>query len=277
LELNISLEEEKIFQFMLDSANTGYVNQHKLQSFLKTFGPMQSTHSNCIKNMRFIFREKWFYSFLSKTEAEFLLIGQPPGTFLLRFARSTSGVAVAFVGKERIYHILINCNQPHGFSVYEISTKTDKHYKTLQEIVHAYSYALVTPLVTLLPYEKWFQGDLTSQESNELLFGQEAGTFLLRFSSSFEGAYAVSVIDDGRKLRNLLIQKNEQGKWQLSSEKGPSYTSIEELINKNSGLLRKPLLNPANDIKDVVFKWTSESTEVDFMIDSIWKPFMKDE
>jgi hypothetical protein len=47
----------------------------------------------------------------------------------------------------------VNCNQPTGFSIYEISTKSEKVYRTLQEIVRAYDYALVYPLNSSISFE----------------------------------------------------------------------------------------------------------------------------
>lgn len=67
--------------------------------------------------------------------------------------------AMAFIHNKRVYHILINTCKPIGFKVYDNATKSDKTFRTLQEIVKQYSYCLKVPLKTNIVYEKYFHGN----------------------------------------------------------------------------------------------------------------------
>lgn len=96
----------KLFgDYILDSSNTGLVNQHKFSEFLKCFGPL----GVCSTQVREMLCQPWFFGFLSKKEAELLLSPEQPGTFLIRFSKSKPGnLALAFADqKGRYYHILI--------------------------------------------------------------------------------------------------------------------------------------------------------------------------
>lgn len=108
-----------------DNSATGYVNMYKWSEFLKGFGPVTNVVTN-VRNVRFppllrdaniasleskvrnILTAPWFHGFLTSREAELLLEDQWPGTFLIRFSRSSGGsFALAFVQDAgNILHIL---------------------------------------------------------------------------------------------------------------------------------------------------------------------------
>lgn len=81
----------------------------------------------------------------------------------------------------------------------------------------------------------------------------------------------MSVVDEARKIRNLLIEKNEADQWTLSSDKSIGYPSIGALIAKNSALLKKPLPNTLADIKDIIEMWRAEAVKVDQKIERLMK------
>jgi len=227
----------KVLKLLLDSSNVQYVSMHKFSEFLKSFGPIMSKESNCIKNMKMILREKWFYSFLSKAESEHMLDDTQTGTFLVRFSKSKMGsFAIAFKSKNRIIHIMVTAVKPLGFKVLDNQTKKEKIFPSIQQLLSEYSYALKTPLDTELPYKIWFQGDLNSMESSELLQGMEPGTFLMRLSSSQSGSFVVSFVDPSElsTISHLMIKRTIEG-YELEGPESllsinRKYPSLDELI-----------------------------------------------
>jgi len=244
--------------------------------FLQAFGPLRNQFGNALVRMKSIIREKWFYGFLSKGEAENLLYGCATGTFLVRFSKTVGNFAISFMGNEKIYHISIKSHgDSKGFSIYESASNSDKYYNTLQDIIRAYHYALTVPVWNTLPYEPYFQGELTSTEGAEVLFSEPPGTYMVRFSSSYPGALACSYIDDGGSLKQLLFQKNQKNKWEISpNTSGLSFASVTELIAANSDILKTPLMNACSGVTtSIIDKWRQEIQDQQKIIDQIWKPF----
>lgn len=127
--------------------------------------------------VRLILTAPWFHGFLTSREAELLLEDQPPGTFLIRFSRSSGGsFALAFVQKPRkILHILstatlflviavrisvlivelsVQSRMPRGFKIEEEESENAKYFISLHEIVDHYSVFLQKPFTSELPRER---------------------------------------------------------------------------------------------------------------------------
>jgi hypothetical protein len=67
-----------------DNAKTGYVSYYKMRQFMDCFGTLKDNEA--LRNVQQLFREPYFYGYLSSTEASLLLSYEtPPGTFLVRF------------------------------------------------------------------------------------------------------------------------------------------------------------------------------------------------
>ncbi len=52
----------------------------------------------------------------------------------------------------------------------------------------------------------WFEGDYSSSETEEALQGHPPGTFLVRFSGSQVGAFAISFVDGGDRISHSLVE-----------------------------------------------------------------------
>jgi serine/threonine protein kinase len=76
--------------------------------------------------------------------------------------------------------------------------------------------------------EKWFFGDITTQESVEELSGRPGGTFLVRFSESVAGYYTLSQVSEARKVLHQRIKHNPGGPYIFE---GSSYQSLSELVD----------------------------------------------
>jgi hypothetical protein len=83
---------------------------------------------------------------------------------------------------------------------------------------------------------------------------------MVRFSSNV-GCYAISYVHAG-EVKHLLVQKNVlTGKWELSTEKGKGYATVQELVKATSVILKIPFngLNPISKISSTIFKWNQEN------------------
>jgi len=280
--ITISTDMEQVLQHLLDPGYTNYVSQYKFNEFLKSFGVNKiqtdiniTTIIQAIGSVRYLLSMKWFFGFISKLEAEGLLAGCEPGTFLIRFGKSIGSFAIAFVGQKKMYHIAIKSDSK-SFLIYDDSQKLEKKFSSLPEILSTYGYALTSPLWSALSAEKYFHGELSSDEANVLLKNQDVGTFLVRFSASQPGALAISFVDQGSQIKQLLIRKSPDGKWITNVNNSPeNYMSIQEFLESSSNVFKKPFLNPCSGVSmDILSKWKSDAVNQEKIIDSIWKPFI---
>ncbi len=171
---------------------------------------------------------------MSSREAELLLADEPSGTYLLRFSKSRTGAfALAFIHSDRkIYHTLINSGK-QGFEIEEVNSKQPKICKSLPDVINHYSLlVLKKPLQSKLPRQPWFQGDLSSEESQELLADKRPGTFLVRFTRS--GQLAASFVPRPGDVQHILVDKVSDGKspfqFKLAGDQ-KLFESVEALVD----------------------------------------------
>eukprot|EP01114_Cavostelium_apophysatum_P013663 TRINITY_DN3359_c0_g1_i1.p1 TRINITY_DN3359_c0_g1~~TRINITY_DN3359_c0_g1_i1.p1 ORF type:complete len:922 (-),score=285.01 TRINITY_DN3359_c0_g1_i1:87-2852(-) len=240
---NMTTLDDMRLQGILDHGNTGYISQYRFSEFLKGFGPFPK----CVQNVKSVLDEKWFHGFLSSREAELLMknSNEPEGTFLVRFSKSKPGsFAMAFVKGNQVRHILIESNMPTGLSVSEQEgANSGRYFPSLQDIVTHYNFVLKYPFQSTLPQKVWFHGDISADESNELLSEQPAGTFLIRFSS--KGTFAASFVDPKGSTRHVLITSPKKDCFEVNTGDAESITfpSIKDLVNyyNGKGVFKIPL------------------------------------
>jgi len=173
---------------------------------LKAFGPL----GKCLYNVNMLLSQPWFHGFLTSKESDLLLDAAPRGTFLLRFSKSTTGsFALAYKCKDgsgpaTMQHIMITSALPDGFKIRE-GNSTFKLFDSLAAIIKHYSFVLKIAFASRITQEPWFQGDLSAQETDEMLADQPRGTFLVRFSSAKAGALALSFVVSDGKVRHARI------------------------------------------------------------------------
>jgi len=262
---DIEEDEEKVLQYILDNSNTGFINQHKFSEFLKGFGPVQ----DCVKNVKSIMSAKWFYGFLSRKEAEWLLRDQPVRTFLIRLSSSQPGsFALAFSveqnGEKSCCHILINSCGLLGYQVQEQENQGYRTFKTLFEIVDYYSVFLEIPFSSPIPFESWFEGDISSQEACAFLTGTKPGTFLVRFSSKI-GSYAVSYVSKTGEICHSLVNHDgvQGGGYSLVYEgQALIFNSLKEVVSYYGDALSYPFKLTGNELSveavKTITQWKAE-------------------
>jgi len=259
-------DEETVLQYILDNSNTGFINQHKFSEFLKGFGPVQ----DCIKNVKNILSAKWFYGFLSRNEIDLLLRDQPVGSFLIRFSSSQPGsFALAFstlnsTGEKVPCHILINSCKPLGFQVQEQENQDARTFQNLYELVDFYSVFLQLAFQSGLPFESWFEGDFSSQETQEVLHGHKPGTFLVRFSSQV-GAFAVSFVGVDGSISHSLIEHEGviNNGYRIVNDGQPlTFGTLKEVVQYYGDALKFPLKNTSNELHVVatrlILQWKAD-------------------
>jgi len=95
---------------------------------------------------------------------------------------------------------------------------------------------------------KWFHGDVTTQQAVTLLNGQPDKTFLIRFSS-IDGYYTVSIIN-GRKILHMRIKHTPGQPYVID---GDEYASLQDLVTGKQYTLPCPghkynhIFDPPND------------------------------
>ena len=54
---------------------------------------------------------------------------------------------------------------------------------------------------------RWFHGFLSSEEAERLIYLQPKGTYLVRFSQSSPGSFAIAYVDDDGSCVHALVKK----------------------------------------------------------------------
>eukprot|EP01097_Dermamoeba_algensis_P001298 TRINITY_DN1495_c0_g1_i1.p1 TRINITY_DN1495_c0_g1~~TRINITY_DN1495_c0_g1_i1.p1 ORF type:complete len:367 (+),score=57.52 TRINITY_DN1495_c0_g1_i1:102-1202(+) len=91
--------------YILDYLKTGMVSIYRFAEFLKIFSPLK----NSLDNVDQLVDKKWFSGYMPREESTRLLSGHAPGTFLVRFSRSSPGsFALSYVDvTKNVQHVKI--------------------------------------------------------------------------------------------------------------------------------------------------------------------------
>ncbi len=93
-----------------------------------------------------------------------------------------AGVKVKEELSEKVFKHVYEVIASHSFVLTTPfqSTLTHARYSSLSSMVYWFIVFLI--LILLSIDYSWFHGDITSEEAEELLSGQQPGTFLIRYS-----------------------------------------------------------------------------------------------
>jgi hypothetical protein len=102
--------------------------------------------------------------------------------------------------------------------------------------------------VTQVVSNKWFHGFLSSEEADKLLDAQPIGTFLVRFSRSNNGAYALAYVDPNGKVAHSLVRFCPPNGYSITendeqNESNRVFSSLDALIKNYSYILKTPFLS----------------------------------
>eukprot|EP01122_Echinamoeba_exundans_P014658 TRINITY_DN6681_c0_g2_i1.p1 TRINITY_DN6681_c0_g2~~TRINITY_DN6681_c0_g2_i1.p1 ORF type:complete len:1283 (+),score=254.92 TRINITY_DN6681_c0_g2_i1:130-3978(+) len=203
IDHKIDSDEEITLKHVLDIDSIGGVTARAFNNFLKIFGPIEKS----FKNVKSLWKQKWFHGFLTVEEVIRLLSDQPVGTFLVRFSRSKpDSFVLEFVeAKGKIHTTMITNDMPHGVRILEAAGK-EKTFPSIKALIENYSSTMKFPFVSDFLFQPWFHGDLSTAEATELLSKCPVGTFMIRFSDTGRFTYALSytAIDDARSDHPLV-------------------------------------------------------------------------
>jgi hypothetical protein len=230
----ITEEDEHYLRVILDNSRTGFVSCYRFSEFLKGFGPLKRS----IGYMKSVMREKWFYGFLSGEESLRLLQGQPTGTYMVRFSRSKPGsFALSFVWTNGdVLPVLINGCMPEGLKIKE-QGDVERKFDSLYEVLDYYKKWLLIPFSGQLSKEAWFHGDVSLEETEELLAAQKPGTFLIRFGDS-DGSYWCSYVTRSGSIDHVEIRSDSSGFSLPQEQKGTTFATLNEYVRANRHILR---------------------------------------
>jgi hypothetical protein len=124
--------------------------------------------------------------------------------------------------------------------VFELEDKQES-YPSIQHFIDSkiQTRLLSRPFISNIPKMSWFHGDLSGEEAQEVLEGQPAGTFLVRFSSQ-PGCFAVCYVGADLQVTKVIITQTANG-FMFSSD-GPQWPHLENLIKAHENILRKPYI-----------------------------------
>jgi len=94
--------------------------------------------------------------------------------------------------------------------------------------------------------QRWFFGYISSVEAEELLYKQKVGTYLVRFSRSSPGAFALEYVREPDSVNHVLIKSTPNYGFETqnhSQTMGVSFPSMSDLLQCFSHRLREPLRN----------------------------------
>jgi len=222
----------------------------------------------------------WFYGFLTRSETDLLLRDQPEGTFLIRFSSSQPGsFALGFAASGNTAHILIK-SENDGFVVHEQESNTARTFGNLHELVDFYSIFLSRAFDSELPFESWFEGDISGTETSEALSGHPIGTFLVRFSSQV-GSYAVSFVGDNNQISHSLIEHEgvpNKGYRIINEKQILDFNSLKEVVNYFGDGLKHPYKSATNELfveaSKLILQWkkkrAKEMIEIMRIVDDLF-------
>jgi hypothetical protein len=244
--------EAALLEHALDPFGTGQVSPVSFDEFLLGFGPLR----HCVRNFLAVLRAPWFGGHLTSREAELLLADAEPGTFLVRFRRSADAYfdAATVMDGGAVRHIHIAASATAGdrgrFSV-RAADGTERHFSSLPRLVDEHSAILRTPLPSPLTNEPWFHGDLSSDDAADLLADTTVGTFLVRFSGSTPGTFAISwhatteTVSHVRFSRSVVSRRGADVVYEytVTGETLRTFASVSMLLDSYA-FLSDPLPNP---------------------------------
>lgn len=117
-----------------------------------------------------------------------------------------------------------------------------KYFGSVTQVINSYSTFLKIPFSCRFLVQPWFFGDLTREESEDLLNNspnKKPGLFLVRFSQ--RTAFASSYIDTDGSIKHSSVIKSSAGYKTGNSTK--TYPTLNDLVKDYATTLKFPLPN----------------------------------
>lgn len=136
-------DDADILAQCIDFTRDGWVSIYEFEVFLLSFGPLLGS----AQRMLLPFKNALLAGYTPSAEANILLHGKDPGSFLIRFSKSNPGAfAVTFVDSKRhIKHCLLYNARPNGVTL----KQPPDIFPNLEAFVKAHSARLKIPMGSL--------------------------------------------------------------------------------------------------------------------------------
>jgi hypothetical protein len=202
----IEKQTKDLLKYLLDEESTGHVSVYRFEAFTKAFGPP----AKAVSEAEELLNQSWFHGYLSGEESKTLLSNQRPGTFLVRFSKSRPG-AYSIDGVPspgNVLMTLVNRTANNSFQLDGVE------YDTIAQLVEANRHKLLTPYCHKLMGHPAFFGNITFEETEELLKGHPIGTYLIRISSS-PGCFVVGYVARDAKTYQIKINASDHRRFEV--------------------------------------------------------------
>src|SRR5690349_746880 len=110
--------------------------------------------------------------------------------------------------------------------------------------------------------QRWFFGYISSVEAEELLYKQKVGTYLVRFSRSSPGNFALEYVREPDSVNHVLIRPTATYGFETqnhSQTMGVSFPTLTDLLQCFSHRLKEPLrFSFLNERYNIITKFSYE-------------------
>jgi len=173
---------------ILDPSNCGAVTIFKFSALTNLTRPFQQ----CLSNVHQLKSCPWFHGYVSKEDAELLLKGKSPGTFLFHILDPhPSTLYLLYVTPTNTFQSeTIQCFTPSVISIPDLK----KEYPNL-----------TFPYVQDISWSNSFFGSISYEDAQELLTGQPMGAYLMRLSKSSPGSFVIAYVATEGKVHQIKI------------------------------------------------------------------------
>jgi hypothetical protein len=98
--------------------------------------------------------------------------------------------------------------------------------------------------MTSIVFQRWFVGYISAGEAEMLLYKQRRGVFIVRFSRSSPGSFALEYVREVDEIHHVLIDPTATGGYEThdhSKTLGVTFPSFQALLQCFSDKLSDPL------------------------------------
>jgi len=215
---------------LLDPAKLGGTSIFYLTPLLKLFTKTKRSMKKSIKLMSRLKNCPWFYGYLSLEDAQVLLSGKDPGTFLMCFSHPIPNtLSACFVDQSKHLKEL----KIGRFSSNYLDP--GKLVQRIPELVNA------KPYLNEAYQNSAFFGSVDFATAEQILGAQSSGTYLLRLSTQTENAFVIAYVDDVKRRKQVKVTYTKGVYTSQGDAKSfQTFHSFSEIVQFYPEIFRKP-------------------------------------
>eukprot|EP01113_Clastostelium_recurvatum_P020910 TRINITY_DN2475_c0_g1_i1.p1 TRINITY_DN2475_c0_g1~~TRINITY_DN2475_c0_g1_i1.p1 ORF type:complete len:834 (-),score=248.83 TRINITY_DN2475_c0_g1_i1:123-2624(-) len=179
---------QRELQSLMDPSNSGIVTIFKFAALTNIMRPFQS----CLQFVNLLKNCPWFHGYVSKEDADLLLKGKGPGTFMLHFQDPHPAALY-------LQYVL-----PTGAIASEMFDQFSPELVSHPELKKLYPQ-LSFPYIQDISWDGAFFGSISYEDAQDLLTGQPIGAYLIRLSRSSPGSFVIAYVAGEGKVHQIKI------------------------------------------------------------------------